>query len=70
MEREPKALSAVLHIVLRVIESQLQQTSAGAAPGARFGAVRFVHRLKAALNCHVHFLCGILDGVFEGGPDG
>ena len=31
----------------------LQQTSAGAAPGARYGAVRFVHRLKAARNRHV-----------------
>ena len=33
LEREPKALGAALHIVLRVIERHLQQTSAGAAPG-------------------------------------
>lgn len=70
LEREPEALSAVLHIFLRVIERHLQHTSPGAAPGARFGAVSFVHRFGAALNRHVHFHCCVIDGVFEGGADG
>ncbi|WP_295580596.1 transposase [uncultured Lamprocystis sp.] len=68
LEREPWALSAVPHIFLRVIERQLRQTSPGASPGARFGAVSVVHRFGAALNRHVHFHCCVLDGVFEGGP--
>ena len=70
LEREPRALSAVLHLFLRVIERHLQQTSPGADPGARFGAVSFVHRFGASLNRHVHFHCSVLDGVFAGGPAG
>jgi Putative transposase len=70
VEREPKALSAVLHIFLRVIERHLQQTSPGAGPGARFGAVSFVHRFDASLNRHVHFHCCVIDGMFECGPVG
>jgi len=70
LEREPRALSAVLPIFLRVIERHLRQTSPGAAPDARYGAVRVVHRFGASLNRHVHFHCCVLDGVFAGGPDG
>ena len=70
LEREPEALSAVLQFFLRVIERHLQHTSPGAAPGARFGAVSFVHRFWAALNRHVHLHCCVIDGVFEGGADG
>jgi hypothetical protein len=33
-------------------------------------AVSFVHRFCGALNCHVHFHCCVLKGVFEGGSDG
>jgi hypothetical protein len=51
--REPRAISAVLHILLRVIEAHLRQGSGAGAP-ARFGAVSFIHRFGAALNRHVH----------------
>jgi len=57
LEREPRALSAVLHIFLRVIERHLRQTSPEAAPGARFGAVSLVHRFGASLNRLMHFHC-------------
>jgi hypothetical protein len=63
LEREPRAISAVLHILLRVIEAHLRQGS-GASSQARFGAVSFIHRLKASLNRHVHDHCCVIDGVF------
>jgi hypothetical protein len=44
---EPEAISAVLHILLRVIEARLRQGS-GRAHG-RLGAVSFVQRLGSAL---------------------
>ena len=59
-----RALSAVLRILLRVIEAHLIQGSgAGAQP--RFGAVSFIHRGGASLNRHVHYHCRVIDGVFE-----
>lgn len=60
----------MLHVFLRVVERHLQQTHSGAASGARFGVVSFVHRFGGSLNRHVHFRCCVVDGVFEGGPDG
>ncbi len=54
LEREPKAVSAVLHILLRVIEAHLRQSCPGAAARARLGAVSFVHRFASALNRHTH----------------
>ena len=65
LEREPAAASAVLHILLRVVEAHLRQRSPGTSPRARFGAVSFVHRFGAALNRHLHDHCCIFDGVFE-----
>lgn len=60
LEREPKAVSAVLHIFLRVIEAHLLRVSDATSPRARLSAVIFVHRLKASLNRHVHYrLLGI-----------
>jgi len=64
LEREPRALSAVLRILLRVIEVHLRQAS-GASSHARFGAVSFIHRFGASLNRHVHYHCCVIDGVFE-----
>jgi hypothetical protein len=64
VEREPRAISAVLHILLRVIEAHLRQGS-GAGAQARFGAVSFIHRFGASLNRHVHYHCCVIDGVFE-----
>jgi len=60
-EREPAAVTAVLHIFLRVVEAHLRHSSPGASARARFGAVRFVHRFGAALNRHLHHHCRILD---------
>jgi hypothetical protein len=65
LERSPCAASAVLHILLRVVEAHLRKRSPGASPRARCGAVSFVHRFGAALNGHLHDHCCILDGVFE-----
>ena len=53
LEREPRAVSAVLHILLRVIEAHLRRSS-DASSQARFGAVRFIHRFGASLNRHAH----------------
>jgi len=53
LERKPAAASAVLHILLRVVEAHLRKRSPGASPRARFGAVSFVHRFGAALNRHL-----------------
>jgi hypothetical protein len=68
LQRDPEALSAVLHIVLRVIEARLRQRSR--CVGGQLGAVSFVQRFGAALNAHVHFHCCVIDGVFAVGEDG
>ena len=65
LEREPKAVTAVLHIFLRVVEVHLRRSSPGASPQAHFGAVSFVHRFGASLNRHLHYHCAIFDGVFD-----
>jgi len=59
-----QALSAVLRILLRVIEAHLCRSS-GASAGARFRAVSFIHRFRASLNRQVHYRCCVIDGVFE-----
>ena len=53
LEREPAEASAVLHILLRVVEAHLRNRSPGASSRARFGAVIFVHGFGAALNRHL-----------------
>jgi hypothetical protein len=68
LEREPRAISAVLHILLRVIETHLRQGS-GAGAHARLGAVSFIHRFGVSLNRHVHYHCCVIDGVFEPAGD-
>lgn len=52
LEREPRAVSTVLHIFLRVIEGHLCGAS-GATSHARLGAVSFIHRFGSSLNRHV-----------------
>jgi hypothetical protein len=64
-ERGPRAVSAVLHILLRIIEAHLRQASAAISPHAQLGAVSFIHRFGAPLNRHVHSHCCVIDGVFE-----
>jgi hypothetical protein len=68
LEREPQAVSAVLHSLLRVIEVPLCQAS-GASSHARFGAVSFIHRFGSSRNRHVHYHCCVIDGAFEPAPD-
>jgi hypothetical protein len=68
LQRDPEALSAVLHIPLRVIEARLRQRSG--CTRDRLGAVSFVQRFGSALNAHVHFHCCVIDGVFTSGEDG
>jgi hypothetical protein len=60
--RDPEALGAVLHILLRVIEARLRERSHCAR--GQLGAVSFVQRFGSALNAHVHFHCCVIDGVF------
>ncbi|MGB5733306.1 MAG: transposase zinc-binding domain-containing protein [Thiohalocapsa sp.] len=64
VEREPQAVSAVLHILLRVVEGHLRRSS-DASSHARFRAVSFIHRFGASLNRHVRYHCCVIDGVFE-----
>jgi hypothetical protein len=52
LRHEPEAISAVLHILLRVIEARLRQRSRSAR--GRLGAVSFVQRFGSTLNAHVH----------------
>jgi hypothetical protein len=66
--RDPEALGAVLHILLRVIEARLRQCSRCAR--GWLGAVSFLQRFGSALNAHVHFHCCVIDGVFTAGEDG
>lgn len=61
--REPRAISVVLHILLRVIETHLRQGS-GASAHARLGAVSCVHRFGASLNRLVHYHSCLINGVF------
>lgn len=65
LDREPVAASAVLHILLRVVEAHLRRSCPGGSARARFGAVSFVHRFGASLNRHLHDHCCALDGVFD-----
>jgi hypothetical protein len=64
LERKPRAISAVLHIMLRAIEAHLRRGSAARAH-ARLGTVSFIHRFGASRNRHVHSHCCVIDGVFE-----
>ena len=65
LEREPRAVSAVLPIFLRVIEAHLHQASAAISPHAQLGSVSFIHRFGASLKRHVHYHCCVIDGVLE-----
>ena len=69
MFTEPTAVNAVLHILLRIVEATLRESSPGAGPSARLGAVSFLHRFGSALNPHMHFHCCVFDGVFDTDPE-
>ena len=70
LREKPEVISGLLGIFLRAVETTLRQRSPEAPPGARFGAVAFVHRFGSYLNSHVHFHILVTDGVFSGDEDG
>jgi hypothetical protein len=49
LEREPKAVIAVLHIFLRVVEAHLRRSCPEASARARFWAVSFVYRFDVSV---------------------
>jgi hypothetical protein len=54
LEQEPKAVTAVLHLFLRVVEAYLRKRCPGAAAQVHFGAVNVVHRFGSSLNRQLH----------------
>ena len=65
LAREPAAVSAVLHLFLRVIESHLRQTSDANSAHARLGTVSFIHRFGSSLNRHINYHFCVIGGVFD-----
>jgi hypothetical protein len=63
------SFSAVLHMIVRVIEQTLKRHAGEITPAARIGAVSFIHRFGSALNTNVHFHLCVIETVFEPGPD-
>ena len=70
LREKPEVISGLLKVFLRAVETTIRQQSSGAPPGARFGAVAFVHRFGSYLNSHVHFHILVTDGVFSDDGDG
>lgn len=54
LSEKPEVIAGLLRVFLRAVETTLRQRSPGVPPGARFGAVAFVHRFGSYLNSHVH----------------
>ena len=65
LEKDRAVLNTTLRIFLDEIERHLCAHSPGAGPGARTGAVAFLHRFGSSLNRHTHFHVCVIDGVFE-----
>ena len=70
LREKPEVISGLLGVFLRAVETTIRQNSPDAPPGARFGAVAFVHRFGSYLNSHVHFHVIVTDGVFSAAGDG
>ena len=69
LRTNPEVVSGLLGVFLRVVGTTIRQNSPDAPPGARFGAVAFVHRFGSYLNSHVHFHVIVTDGVFSADAD-
>jgi hypothetical protein len=54
LREKPEVIGGLLRVFLPAVETTLRQRSPAAPPGARFGAVAFVHRFGSYLNSHVH----------------
>jgi len=65
LKSNPAAVTAVLQILLRVIQQELVKRCPDAPDNARLGAVSFIHRFGDALNEHIHFHCCVIDAVFS-----
>jgi hypothetical protein len=63
-------IAGLLRVFLRAVETTLRQCSPGTPPGARFGAVAFVHRFGSDLNSQVHYHVLVTDGGFSGDAEG
>ncbi len=70
LREKPEAAGGLLKVFLRAVATTVRQRSPGAPPGARFGAVAFVHRFGSTLNSHVHYHVLVTDGVFSAAGDG
>jgi hypothetical protein len=64
LHRDPALSTRVLRIFLEEIERALQGAAPEAPAEARFGAIAFIHRFGASLNCHLHYHCCVTDGLF------
>lgn len=69
LQTDPAIQNLALHIFLSAVEQGLRAACPVDSPTARIGAVVFIHRFGALLNPHVHFLCVVVDGVFEAATD-
>jgi hypothetical protein len=63
--REPKAVTSLVRILLRVIEVHLGEATPGASPQARLGAARFVCRFGAALGPTTFILTAVTSTVYS-----
>jgi hypothetical protein len=70
LREKPEVIGGVSRVFLRAVETTLRQRSPGAPPGARFGAVLFVHRFGSYLNSHIHYHVLVTDGVFSDDGEG
>jgi hypothetical protein len=65
LHHRPKTATAVLHILLRALQTTLKEASPTAPATASMGAVSFLHRFGSSLNPHYHFHLAVVDGLFE-----
>jgi hypothetical protein len=65
LHRDAGLQGAALRLFLRAVEQCLRAHSPESGPGARLGAVAFIHRFGATLDAHMHVHCGVIDGVFD-----
>ena len=65
LHHRPRTASAVLHILLRALQTTLRGACPTAPRTAAMGAVSFLHRFGSSLNPHYHFHLCVVDGLFE-----
>jgi hypothetical protein len=65
LHHRPRTASAVLHILLRALQTTLREACPKAPRTASFGAVSFLHRFGSSLNPHFHYHLCVVDGLFQ-----